>query len=63
MNCHFTLILELIRESPFLLSPEQEMLGIEEADDRLYCWVLELFEFPEAKLKEDMKKYGVKSLV
>jgi hypothetical protein len=34
-----------------------------EADDRLYCWVLELFEFPESKLKEDMKKYNVKSLV
>jgi hypothetical protein len=49
--------------SSFLLSPEQEMLGLEEADDRLYCWVLELFEFPESKLKEDMKKYGVKSLV
>jgi hypothetical protein len=35
----------------------------DETDDRLYCWVLELFEFPESKLKEDMKKYNVKSLV
>jgi len=49
--------------SPFLFLFEQEMLGIDEANDRLYCWVLELFEFPESKLKEDMRKYGVKSLV
>jgi len=61
MNCRFILIPELIRE--FLLNPFTHRPAETQADDRLYCWVLELFEFPESKLKEDMLKYDVKSLV
>jgi len=69
MSCPFTSIRALIRESRLLLCPvscrvpdEPIQIGYE-TDDRLYCWVLELFEFPESKLKEDMKKFKVKSLV
>jgi len=61
MTCRFILILEPIRE--FLLTPFIQRAAEIQADNRLYCWVLELFEFPESKLKEDMLKYDVKSLV
>ena len=39
---------------PFFIDPE---------NDSLYCWTLELFEFPESQLKTDMEKYKVRSLM
>ena len=29
----------------------------------LHCWVMELHEFPESRLKEDMEKFGVRSIM
>ncbi|RSH89058.1 hypothetical protein EHS25_002724 [Saitozyma podzolica] len=50
---------ELVRlqdqgELPFHLDPDGASL---------YCWMLELFEFPEFKLKEDMARHGVRSII
>lgn len=39
---------------PFFIDPE---------NDSLYCWTLELFDFPESRLKSDMEKYNVRSII
>jgi hypothetical protein len=50
---------ELVRlqdqgELPFHLDPDGASL---------YCWMLELFEFPDSKLREDMARHGVRSIM
>ncbi|KAK4684001.1 ubiquitin-conjugating enzyme E2 Q, partial [Tremellales sp. Uapishka_1] len=39
---------------PFYIHPD---------NDSLYCWLLELWDFPDSTLKDDMKKYGVRSII
>lgn len=33
------------------------------ADNSLYCWTMELHDFPESKLSMDMVKYKVHSIM
>lgn len=41
-------------ELPFYINPDT---------DSLYCWQLELHDFADSSLKEDMKKKGVTSVM
>jgi ubiquitin-conjugating enzyme E2 Q len=36
---------------------------IDSADDSLYCWILELHDFPKSLLKTDMEQLGIHSLM
>jgi hypothetical protein len=61
----FKTIIQTEDDLPFYVDPEADrwVTGSSSLTSSLYCWTIELWDFPDSELKNDMQKFGIRSIM